>query len=266
MKQREIFSKAWCDLLFQGRNKDYGAYKLRKNIGRRYRFALLIVLPLSTLTAIIPTGLNLYYRYRLVKALQEAEQELKVMKELEKKEPYEVKRLAAGRGAPKQTVIKDAAEDSPIITDAAKENIKFGVAGDETIIVEDVASFEDKDTLHNRDRADLPVEGAQLTATDVVEEMPQFPGGLTALMTWLDTNIPYPRSCIDKKVEGELLLRFFVDETGRAVEPEIIQSVHPDIDAAALRAIRRMPLWKPGKKNSRVTAVCITIPIDFRLK
>ena len=64
MKNSELFSKAWCDLIFSGRNQNYGAYKIRKNMGRRYAYALTLVFVGAFLTAAVPTAFTLYFRYK----------------------------------------------------------------------------------------------------------------------------------------------------------------------------------------------------------
>ncbi len=235
-------------------------------MGRRYRFALLIVAAAAFLASAVPAGFTLYLRYKLVKGLQEANTDIKKMKRLERESEYEVKRVSAGRGTPNMTTIKDAMEKSPEIVDYTTKDIVIGIDGPETYIVEDMPQDLDRDTLHNRDRKDLPIEGAQLVAVDVVREMPQFPGGIPALMAWLDDNILYPAADIRAKVEGDVVVTFYVDAAGKVVEPKITQSLKPELDNAVLRAIRNMPRWKPGKEGGRVTAVCITLPVHFQIR
>lgn len=266
MKNSELLSQAWCDLIFQGRNKDYGAYKLRRNTGRRYRFAILIVAAGALLTFAIPTALTFYVRYKFYDNLQSAATEIRQLRQLEQKEDYTVKHVSAGRGAPAVSTIKGAAENMPDIVDVAKKDIVFGINGPETFVVDEKVTFDDRDTLHNRDRADLPIEGPQITAVDVVKEMPLFPGGLTAMMTWLDANIVYPKSCIDRKIEGDMEVTFYVDITGKVTDATITKPLHPDLDKAALRAIRNMPRWTPGKTDGHFTAVSITLPLHFQIK
>ena len=253
-------------MVFEGRNKAYGAYRIRKSIGRRYRLSLICVVCIALLFGVVPVAFSLYGRYRMAQALQEAGKQLEAMSRREKSLPYEVKRIAAGRPAPRQTTIKEATEQAPDIVETTEQDLVIGIKGDSTVIVEEHATFEDRDTLHEIDRADLPEEGPQLTATDIVREMPQFPGGIKALMAWLDANIPYPQSCRDAKVEGEMQLRFFVDATGHVVQPEVTQTLHPDLDRAALLALSKMPQWTPGTEGGRPATICIIVPLSFHLR
>ena len=121
-----------------------------------------------------------------------------------------------------------------------------------------------EDTVRiNEDRKDLPVEAAPLTPTEVVEEMPQFPGGWYALKRYLDEHVPYPKGCIDRRIQGDVEVAFYVDQNGGVLEPKVTKSVHPELDAAALQGIKGMPQWTPGRRNGKVTIVRIRIPVHF---
>ncbi|MDO4930420.1 MAG: energy transducer TonB [Bacteroidales bacterium] len=266
MRSSELLSKSWCELIFQGRNKDYGAYKLRSGQGRRYRFALLIVTVGAILATAVPTGLSLIIRYKIAREFHDVAEGVRELKRMEHNDEYTVKHVSAGRGMPQVTTVKGAADEKPEIVEVTKQDIVFGVNGPETFIVDDKIIFEDMDTLHNRDRIDLPTEGSQLIPVDVVKEMPQFPGGHKALMEWLDSNIRYPKSCIDQKIEGDMEVTFYIDIKGNVKDPHISKSLHPELDRATLRALRKMPRWVPGKYEDKLTAVCITLPIHFQIK
>lgn len=267
MKNSELFSKAWCDLIFSGRNQNYGAYKIRKNMGRRYAYALTLVFVGAFLTATVPTAFTLYFRYKFYQSFKDAATEVRQLKKLEHEKGYTVKHISAGRGAPTYTVIKGATEKAPDIVEYTKKDIVFGTSGAETFIVDDTkTTFEDLDLQHNRDREDLPIEGPQIVATEVVKEMPQFPGGPTAFMKWLDTNIGYPKHCIDEKTEGDMEVVFYVLKDGTASDIKITKSIDPEIDRLVLRVLKRMPRWTPGKADGKNTAVQITLPIHFQLR
>ena len=102
-------------------------------------------------------------------------------------------------------------------------------------------------------------------AFDVVEEMPQFPGGAQALMEYLAQNIKYPAEAEKAGIQGRVILTFVVDQDGRAIEPKVVRSVDPLLDAEALRLISTMPKWVPGKQNGEVVRVKYTLPIQFAL-
>ena len=102
-------------------------------------------------------------------------------------------------------------------------------------------------------------------AFDVVEEMPQYPGGAQALMEYLAQNIKYPAEAEKAGIQGRVILTFVVDQDGRAIEPKVVRSVDPLLDAEALRLISTMPKWVPGKQNGEVVRVKYTLPIQFAL-
>lgn len=266
VKQSELLSKAWCDLIFDGRNKDYGAYRLRSRTGRRMRFALIITAVLAIVATVIPTGLNLYLRIKLLKSFEEASTQVKMMKKLEQDKPYETKRISAGRAMPTATVIKGADNHRPEIVEETPAEVVFGTGGEETVVVDGERLLTDRDTLHNRNLKDLPYEGPQLVAVEVVKEMPLFPGGFKALMEWLDKEVGYPRRLIDKNVAGDMEVTFFVDAQGLVKDPEVTKKLHPDLDRIVLAAIQRMPPWRPGTTDGRPCAVCITLPLHFEPK
>ena len=100
----------------------------------------------------------------------------------------------------------------------------------------------------------------------VVEQMPEFPGGMDDLMTFLNSNIRYPKSAYDKNVQGRVIVQFVIEKDGTPTEFEIMRSVNPDLDAEALRVMKEMPKWKPGMQRGQVVRVKYTIPVTFRLQ
>lgn len=99
----------------------------------------------------------------------------------------------------------------------------------------------------------------------VVEEMPEFPGGTQALLDYLRENMQYPKSCKDNKVQGRVIVTFVVDKTGSICEAEVVKSVNPELDAEALRVVKGMPAWTPGKQKGQTVRVKYTVPVNFRL-
>ena len=100
----------------------------------------------------------------------------------------------------------------------------------------------------------------------VVEQMPEFPGGMKELMTYLKDNIKYPKAAQDKKVQGRVIVQFVVEKDGTPTEFNVLRSVDPDLDAEALRVLGGMPKWKPGMQKGQVVRVKYTVPVTFRLQ
>ena len=99
----------------------------------------------------------------------------------------------------------------------------------------------------------------------VVEEMPEFPGGMGECMKWLGQNIKYPAEAKEKGVEGRVIVQFVVEKDGTITNTKVVRGVDPDLDAEALRVVNQSPKWKPGKQKGEAVRVKYTLPIMFRL-
>lgn len=100
----------------------------------------------------------------------------------------------------------------------------------------------------------------------VVEKMPEFPGGMKELMTYLKDNIKYPKAAQDKKVQGRVIVQFVVEKDGTPTEFKVMRSVDPDLDNEALRVLGEMPKWKPGMQKGQAVRVKYTVPVSFKLQ
>lgn len=109
-----------------------------------------------------------------------------------------------------------------------------------------------------------PNEGE--AAFDVVEEMPEFPGGPQAMMDYLMKNVCYPKTAFDANIQGRVIAQFVVDKEGTIRGAHVVKSVDPALDAEAVRVINSMPKWKPGRQNGKVVNVKYTIPVNFQLQ
>ncbi|MBV4205456.1 energy transducer TonB [Bacteroides salyersiae] len=108
-----------------------------------------------------------------------------------------------------------------------------------------------------------PVE--ENTVYEVVDNMPEFPGGMIALMDFIDNNIQYPVETQKKGMQGRVVVQFIVDEDGCIIEPNIVRSVEPFLDEEALRIIKMLPKWKPGTLYGKPVKVKFTVPVRFTL-
>lgn len=96
-----------------------------------------------------------------------------------------------------------------------------------------------------------------------MEQMPEFPGGEMEMMKWVSKNVRYPSRAYRAKAQGMVVVSFVVDKDGTITETEILKSVHPDIDAEAIRVIIQMPKWKPGKQEGEPVRVRYSLPLKF---
>ena len=118
------------------------------------------------------------------------------------------------------------------------------------------------------DAVEVPIDKPATTDETfaVVEQMPEFPGGMKELMTYLKDNIKYPKAAQDKKVQGRVIVLFVVEKDGTPTEFKVMRSVDPDLDNEALRVLSEMPKWKPGMQRGQVVRVKYTVPVTFRLQ
>ena len=100
----------------------------------------------------------------------------------------------------------------------------------------------------------------------VVEEMPEFPGGMGECMKFLGKNIKYPTISQENGVQGRVIVQFVVNKDGSIVDPVVVRGVDPYLDKEALRVIAMMPKWKPGKQRGKAVRVKYTVPVMFRLQ
>ena len=101
---------------------------------------------------------------------------------------------------------------------------------------------------------------------DYVDQMPEYPGGMPALIEFLQTNVKYPADAEKQKVEGRVLVSFVVETDGSVSDVQVMKKAFPSLDAEALRVAKAMPNWTPGKHQGKLVRVHYTLPISFHLK
>ena len=115
---------------------------------------------------------------------------------------------------------------------------------------------------------DLPVKQDNNSTDEVfqvVEEMPEFPGGNVELMKFMQQNLKYPEKAFRDSIQGRVIVQFVIDKTGKTINPTIKRSVSPELDAEAIRVVNAMPQWKPGEQRGKTVNVQFTLPVQFRL-
>lgn len=101
---------------------------------------------------------------------------------------------------------------------------------------------------------------------DVVEVMPQFPGGQIAMLQYLMKNIKYPEQAMKEGIQGRVTVRFIVEKDGSISDVKPVLSVHPLLNKEAVRVVKSMPKWSPGKHNGKPVRVRFNLPVMFKLK
>lgn len=264
MKNQELLSKEWCDLIFEGRNRDYGAYELRRTVGHRYAVALRLFFGTILVFVLIAAAIGLYVFKQVHSAIEELEQ-ITQMEELTIKDNH-VHEVAQGRRV-KPHMSPGASMSKPEIIEGISFTLPLGNDGPEAVKnIEDDLLFLNQDSIDKLLAEDLPEDGIRLTPAEDLEEMPQFPGGIGSLMKWLDEHIIYTPASIREKVQGDMEITFIIDKNGMVKETKVTKSLNASLDRIAMAAIKQMPKWRPGRSGGKAIIAQITLPIHFQLK
>lgn len=100
---------------------------------------------------------------------------------------------------------------------------------------------------------------------DVVEVMPQYPGGQIAMLKYIMKNIKYPKQIMEEGIQGRVTVSFIVEKDGRVSNVRLLRSVQPSLDKEAIRVVKSMPKWTPGKQNGKPVRVRFNLPVMFKL-
>ena len=112
----------------------------------------------------------------------------------------------------------------------------------------------------------LPQEQVEELVYDMVEVMPEFPGGVRAMLDFIKKNIQYPEIARKNGIQGRVIVGVVVDKNGSVTNLTILKSIDPYLDKEAIRVISSMPKWTPGVQNGKKVRVKFTVPVSFRLQ
>ena len=276
MSKIDLVSNEWADLVFEGRNQDYGAYVLRKNTSKRNVLSLLIV---------VAAGVLLYLGLNIVKKIQEGravantqaielsalnekkKEAKKIEKEVVKIEPEKVIEKVKSSIKFTPPVIKkdeEVKDDNQI--DLQKIENTNTTIGAFTVEGNDEVGGEVLKAKEEIAQPEPPKHEEENKVFDVVEQMPSFPGGMGALMSWLSQNIKYPVIAAENGVQGRVIVQFVVEKDGSVTDVHVAKSVDPSLDKEAQRVVKAMPKWIPGKQNGSAVRVKYTVPVTFKLQ
>ena len=132
-------------------------------------------------------------------------------------------------------------------------------------LMPDGADIEDKTTDEDEVRPEINKEELDAMDREVVEQLPEFPGGAVALMKWLTQNLRYPDAARRRKLQGRVVTQFIVNADGSLSDLKVVEPVDPQLDREALRVLRMMPAWKAGNQDGKPCRTMVCIPIVFKL-
>ena len=278
-----LSSREWCDLVFEGKNKDFGAYVIRTESPKRHNKAVLWTLIGTIIFGLITFGFVKANQYLEEKRLAEMGEQVEVLidmsQEAEESEPEAIEQEKPEVLQEEEESKTYQATELQIVEDKDVRAEDEIVSQDERMqtdaIAGTVTNSEGSTDLNNFQEhvsevvvePVKPVEEAKPEEIfKSVEQMPQFPGGEAALMRFLSSHINYPPMAAENNVQGKVIVQFVVDKTGKVGEVAVVRSVDKDLDHEAIRVCQALPKFTPGRQNGRPVSVWYTLPIQFKLQ
>ena len=260
-----IFSNAWCELVFESKNHEYGAYELRKNSSRRHLRALII----ASVFFVFIVSSPILIRQIISKKSVEKDVSVRILTDIKIDKPKEdeiVKEIPPP--PPVRNTIKFippvikpdqmvADEEQPVMqkeviaAKAAVSNISFDKGTDD--VVAPVATVNNQIT----EETDQPFI--------IVEQMPQFPGGDNEMVKFIKLNLRYPPLATEMGVSGTVIVNFVVERDGKITRVKVVRGIGGGCDEEAVRVVSKMPAWTPGKQGGKPVLVSFTVPFKFML-
>ena len=277
MAKIDLTSQEWVDMVFEGRNQAYGAYRLRKNAGKRNAYSLI---------TIFVAAIAIWACIAVVKIVQNSTKKVAVTAVTELSALNQPKKKAEV----KQKQVK--IEQPERVVERVKSSVKFTapvIKKDEEVKPEDELKTQDElmstktaigalDVKGNDDANGEVLKIKEAVAQpepkpevenkvfDVVEQMPSFPGGPQALMEYLGNNVKYPPVAAELGLQGRVVVSFVVERDGSLTDVKVERSVDPSLDKEAVRVVKSMPRWIPGKQKGKAVRVKFNVPVAFRLQ
>ncbi len=283
MAKIDLYDPKWVDMVFAGKNKEYGAYQLRKGTsGRNIKSLLILVIAAALVGGFLAWKVieqkQAEEQQAYMEAMELAKLQQQAKKEEKKKEPVKPKiepkkEIPVARETQKFT--------APVIKKDELVKEENQVKQMDQLDAKVAVGTKDEEGVKDRNieavRSDIavatppppppaPKPEVSNKVFDVVEEMPSFPGGQGALMSFLNSNIKYPVVAQENGVQGRVIVGFVVERDGSITDVKVMRSVDPSLDREAQRVVKAMPRWKPGKQNGSAVRVKYTVPVVFRLQ
>jgi len=248
------------DIIFKNRNKDYGAYMLRKRYFRSLMISILAGIMIISSASII--------QFISVKSLKGSNNHRERLVEIKMENLDKPAEIIAPPPPPPPApeIIKQSKYVAPVIVDSVKS-----VEAAQLMSADDaMASIEDEKVSDYVEQVKVKKEEVQEDKEEtepflVVQEMPEPPGGLPGLIKYISEHLVYPTEARENNIQGKVFVKFCVTATGLIDRPSIYKGVDPELDSAALEVVTTFPRFKPGKQAGRPVPVWYIVQINFEL-
>ena len=286
MSKVDLASREWCDMVFEGRNKEYGAYRHRANKGKFQLRAIIIVLIMiaaivafilakTAVEAALSEGKNLDEDQ--ITELAELKKDEPKKEEPKKKEPeleYEkpVEKVAVKSSI--QFTVPKIVEDEKV--DHSKElktqdevtKNKFAIASQDYVNETGGTGINIDDLKENQQAGGttVPPKEPEVVDNAIVEVPATYPGGEAALLAFVSKNLVYPAIAQEQELQGVVVLRFKVDVDGSVSSVKIEKSLSKECDQAAAEVVRKLHRFVPAKQQGHPVPVRFRLPVRFRIQ
>lgn len=271
METTGVYPTTLDEWVFAGRNQLYGAYVLRRTYRRNAQKATLLGIVLTTVGLTVPT---LYARF----APAEPEQHVALYMTNVAIPPATKPEVELPKPPPKsEPLVRPSTKFLPleIQPDEKVEEVELpptqdqlaqAPAGQETVLGSPDAIIEIAEATETAPPAVVTVEPAPEDPLLIVEQQPEFPGGLAAFNKFLRSHLRYPTQAAKAGISGKVFLSFVVGTDGRITQLEVSKGLGFGCDEESIRVAKLMPNWKPGRQSGRAVPVRFTLPIYFQLE
>jgi protein TonB len=280
MSKVDLLDQKWIDLVFEGKNEAYGAYQIRKGTTSRNNLAMIyLIAGIACIVAIFLAWGGIANAIAASEERNEGTEALEMVVEDQEEEQQDEDEIVYDIQPEEEQVQQDQLMNSEKFTDYAMDDEapqEVTKTQDETeksdvaisSITFDQGSDEGQEVLKQNQVVVEKVEEKEeeTKVFEVVEQMPQFPGGDAALMQYLSSHIKYPVVAEENGIQGRVVCTFVVERNGSISDVRVVKSVDPSLDKEAVRVIKSMPAWIPGKQNGAPVRVKYTVPVTFRLQ
>ena len=279
-KDVDLSSKEWRDLIFEGKNKDFGAYKMRQaSDGRHNKAFIIVVIALVVISAIIFSVVKVQEeiaKRELMAQAQQAEMAQMDMDEPEEIEEVEEIEIEVPDTPPEEILNQQKMTEIAIVPDdqvSEEDEVKSQTDLEQNTAIAGALDFDDgTDDISKitEQKVEIiqekPKEEKKEQVFRHVEQMPEFPGGEAALMKYINDNIRYPVMAIENGVQGRVTVQFVVTKDGSVGNVTVLRGVDRNLDEEAIRVCKTLPKFIPGKQNGQPVNVWFTLPVTFRLE
>ncbi|MDE6692867.1 MAG: energy transducer TonB [Muribaculaceae bacterium] len=282
-KDVDLTSQEWLDIVFDGKNKEYGAYQMRATSTARHNKAVIIVL---IILALIFIGLILAVNGVFSKSEEETnvgieQEQLSLYNPddvIEEDEPEDIPEIPEEKiEMPKEEVANsiqntaiDIVKDEEVVNevktqDELKEDNRQMGAIDVSDGVDDLTKKTVQEEVVIVEEKPAPKEDNIIYTTANVQQQPEFPGGVEAMYKWIGEHLQYPAAAAEEGAQGRVTVEFVVSKTGAIENVKVVRGRHPALDKEALRVVKAMPKWNPGRNNGQPVKVTYILPVQFKL-